>query len=59
MDQYINDFDAIMANTTTYTKAGNGAFIHSCHTHCEVITTTQPQPRTTILTNRNPLTVTA
>lgn len=35
MDQYIMDFDAIMASTPTYTKAGNGAFIHSCHTHCE------------------------
>ena len=24
-------------NTATYSKPGNGAFIHSCHTHCEGI----------------------
>merc|ERR1712118_387675 len=35
MNQYITDFDGIMQGKATYTKAGNGAFIHSCHTHCE------------------------
>lgn len=35
MNQYINDFNSIMNRTTTFTKNGNGAFIHSCHTHCE------------------------
>lgn len=35
MNQYITDFDAVMEKGATYTKAGNGAFIHSCHTHCE------------------------
>jgi hypothetical protein len=37
MNQYIADFETKM-NTNgaaTYTKPGNGAFIHSCHTHCE------------------------
>jgi len=36
MNQYITDFDSIMASAgPTHAKAGNGAFIHSCHTHCE------------------------
>jgi STAM-binding protein len=37
MNQYITDFDSIMSSDAkaTYTKAGNGAFVHSCHTHCE------------------------
>jgi len=37
MNQYIADFETKM-NTNgaaTYTKPGNGAFVHSCHTHCE------------------------
>lgn len=35
MNRYITDFESIMMHKATYTKAGNGAFIHSCHTHCE------------------------
>eukprot|EP00038_Savillea_parva_P008712 m.178703 g.178703 ORF g.178703 m.178703 type:complete len:431 (+) comp14602_c0_seq1:70-1362(+) len=36
MNQYEKDFQTHMATLgPTYTKAGNGAFIHSCHTHCE------------------------
>lgn len=35
MNQYIIDFSNIMNKTTTYSKDGNGAFVHSCHTHCE------------------------
>jgi hypothetical protein len=38
MNQYITDFDSIMSKTVTYNKNGNGAFIHSCHTHCEAQT---------------------
>jgi hypothetical protein len=35
MNQYITDFQSIMSSTDTYDRPGNGAFIHSCHTHCE------------------------
>lgn len=35
MNTYITDFQSIMTHKVTYTKPGNGAFIHSCHTHCE------------------------
>eukprot|EP00930_Biecheleria_cincta_P077171 TRINITY_DN64444_c0_g1_i1.p1 TRINITY_DN64444_c0_g1~~TRINITY_DN64444_c0_g1_i1.p1 ORF type:complete len:459 (+),score=81.44 TRINITY_DN64444_c0_g1_i1:63-1439(+) len=35
MDDYIADFNSIMQGKTTYRKSGNGAFIHSCETHCE------------------------
>ena len=35
LNGYIGDFGAIMEHKATYTKPGNGAFIHSCHTHCE------------------------
>ena len=35
MNEYIVDFTTIMNSTETYTRVGNGAFIHSCHTHCE------------------------
>ena len=35
MNTYIDDFETKMNSTTTFSKAGNGAFIHSCHTHCE------------------------
>ena len=35
MNRYITDFDQIMQSKATYSKPGNGAFIHSCHTHCE------------------------
>jgi len=37
MNQYIKDFEATMKSKATYNKAGNGAFIHSCHTHCEAL----------------------
>jgi STAM-binding protein len=38
MNQYIADFQTKMATDapgTTHAKPGNGAFVHSCHTHCE------------------------
>lgn len=36
MNQYETDFETKMSTLgPTYTKPGNGAFIHSCHTHCE------------------------
>merc|ERR1711871_554059 len=35
MNKYIQDFNSIMSSASTYEKPGNGAFIHSCHTHCE------------------------
>lgn len=36
MNQYEKDFQTKMASLgPTLQKAGNGAFIHSCHTHCE------------------------
>lgn len=35
VNAYIADFSTIMNSTATYSKAGNGAFIHSCLTHCE------------------------
>ena len=35
MNDYIDDFEAILSHKAAYTKPGNGAFIHSCHTHCE------------------------
>lgn len=36
MNKYISDFDSIISTSgSTYKKPGNGAFIHSCHTHCE------------------------
>lgn len=35
MNNYIADFSTIINATNTYNKPGNGAFIHSCHTHCE------------------------
>lgn len=37
MNRYINDFQSIMESKATYNKLGNGAFIHSCHTHCEAL----------------------
>eukprot|EP00929_Paragymnodinium_shiwhaense_P007595 TRINITY_DN111505_c0_g1_i1.p1 TRINITY_DN111505_c0_g1~~TRINITY_DN111505_c0_g1_i1.p1 ORF type:complete len:432 (-),score=79.13 TRINITY_DN111505_c0_g1_i1:258-1553(-) len=38
MNQYMGDFNDIMQNAgRTYKKPGNGAFIHSCHTHGEAI----------------------
>lgn len=38
MNTYISNFTAIMGNSSTFTKQGNGAFVHSCHTHCEAQT---------------------
>lgn len=35
MNDYITDFNQIMQGAGTYGKDGNGAFVHSCHTHCE------------------------
>ena len=35
MNTYISDFETILNSSDTYSKDGNGAFIHSCHTHCE------------------------
>lgn len=36
MSQYMTDFENTMSTSgSTYVKAGNGAFVHSCHTHCE------------------------
>eukprot|EP01059_Diplonema_ambulator_P001593 TRINITY_DN11361_c0_g1_i1.p1 TRINITY_DN11361_c0_g1~~TRINITY_DN11361_c0_g1_i1.p1 ORF type:complete len:430 (+),score=71.67 TRINITY_DN11361_c0_g1_i1:50-1291(+) len=35
MNQYITDFTATLGSNPAYSRAGNGAFIHSCHTHCE------------------------
>eukprot|EP01060_Flectonema_neradi_P011738 TRINITY_DN18743_c0_g2_i2.p1 TRINITY_DN18743_c0_g2~~TRINITY_DN18743_c0_g2_i2.p1 ORF type:complete len:219 (+),score=33.33 TRINITY_DN18743_c0_g2_i2:698-1354(+) len=39
MNQYITDFENILTveANQTYNKPGNGAFIHSCHTHCEAL----------------------
>ena len=35
LNQYILDFNAAIQRSATYSRAGNGAFIHSCHKHCE------------------------
>eukprot|EP00946_MAST-07B_sp_MAST-7B-sp1_P000728 g728.t1 len=35
MNTYLSDFDATISGKQTYVRSGNGAFIHSCHTHCE------------------------
>merc|ERR1711963_1159697 len=35
MNRYIQAFDTAVRSKATYAKRGNGAFIHSCHTHCE------------------------
>ena len=35
MNAYQNDFMETMNASQTYSKNGNGAFIHSCHMHCE------------------------
>merc|ERR1711871_870362 len=34
-NRYISDFQNDMQGAATFRKQGNGAFIHSCHTHCE------------------------
>eukprot|EP00754_Rhynchopus_humris_P014953 Rhum_TRINITY_DN14421_c0_g1::Rhum_TRINITY_DN14421_c0_g1_i5::g.88020::m.88020/K19882/NOTUM; O-palmitoleoyl-L-serine hydrolase len=35
VNSYIDSFMASMRAAPTFTKPGNGAFIHSCHLHCE------------------------
>ncbi|CAE8715037.1 unnamed protein product [Polarella glacialis] len=35
LNGYIDDFETILTGSHTYIKPGNGAFIHTCHTHCE------------------------
>lgn len=37
-NQYITDFQTVMSSSVVHNKAGNGAFVHSCHTHCEAQT---------------------
>mmetsp|Transcript_81905 Transcript_81905/g.155512 ORF Transcript_81905/g.155512 Transcript_81905/m.155512 type:complete len:461 (-) Transcript_81905:140-1522(-) len=37
MNQYLKDFQTNMMSKDTYKNVGNGAFIHSCHTHCEAL----------------------
>lgn len=37
MNKYIQDFQSTMEGKETYKKLGNGAFIHSCYTHCEAL----------------------
>lgn len=39
MNVYISDFLRTIELADTFRKPGNGAFIHSCHTHCEAQTT--------------------
>jgi hypothetical protein len=34
MDSYIADFKTTLAAMPAFGKAGNGAFVHSCHMHC-------------------------
>ena len=36
INQYMEDFMTII-NTSTFNRDGNGAFIHSCYTHCEAM----------------------
>lgn len=35
LNHWVDDFQHAFKNTTTFSKPGNGAFLHSCHTHCE------------------------
>eukprot|EP00747_Dinoflagellata_sp_TGD_P219245 gnl/TRDRNA2_/TRDRNA2_91395_c0_seq1.p1 gnl/TRDRNA2_/TRDRNA2_91395_c0~~gnl/TRDRNA2_/TRDRNA2_91395_c0_seq1.p1 ORF type:complete len:456 (+),score=34.85 gnl/TRDRNA2_/TRDRNA2_91395_c0_seq1:61-1428(+) len=37
MNRYLSDFQTVMRGKGTYRKHGNGAFVHSCHTHCEAL----------------------
>lgn len=37
MNAYIKDFQLDFDTKATFAKRGNGAFIHSCHTHCEAL----------------------
>ena len=38
MDRYIDDFVAAIKAAPSFSAPGNGAFIVSCHTHCEAQT---------------------
>ena len=38
MNSYMDDFETALMTAKTLSKPGNGAFIHSCHTHCEAQT---------------------
>lgn len=35
MNDYMSDFKATMASKAAFSRPGNGAFVHSCFTHCE------------------------
>lgn len=35
VNQFIRDFSSTLEASPSFAKAGNGAFIHSCHLHCE------------------------
>lgn len=35
MNGYLNDFVSTLVATKTFSTTGNGAFVHSCHQHCE------------------------
>ena len=35
MNGYLSDYVDVLKSTATFGAPGNGAFIHSCHNHCE------------------------
>lgn len=35
LNSYNHDFSATISALATYSRPGNGAFVHSCYTHCE------------------------
>ena len=37
MNKYLEDFVQVIQSTKTFHENGNGAFIHSCHQHCDGI----------------------
>ena len=37
MNAYLRDFVAVLNATRRFHERGNGAFLHSCHTHCEAL----------------------
>uniref|UniRef100_A0A7S0B1M2 EF-hand domain-containing protein n=1 Tax=Pyrodinium bahamense TaxID=73915 RepID=A0A7S0B1M2_9DINO len=37
VNQFIRDFSSSLEANPSYSKAGNGAFVHSCHLHCEAL----------------------
>jgi len=41
LNEYIQDFQAILAMNPSTSRGGNGAFIHSCFTHCEALSNPQ------------------